>query len=121
MRALLLMSVIVSIASAPALAQTSIQEGVGASTSCVDISVNDQPALSYACLNQRLAAAAGAGNTPSIRLDAVAHAPSNQQLGQFNFSALSNRMGNALGKSATPQRPPPLAPLPLFGKPAPAH
>jgi hypothetical protein len=88
-----------------------------ASPSCVDVSVNDRPALSYACLNQHLASSAHPPAQPQPQLDAVAHAPSNQQVGQFNFSAFSHQMGNSLGRSVTPQRPPPVSPPPLFGAP----
>jgi len=87
------------------------------SSSCVDVSVNDRPALSYACLNQHLASAAHPAQEPQVQLDAVAHAPGNRQVGQFNFSAFSHQMGNNLGKSVTPQRPPPALPPPLFGVP----
>lgn len=87
------------------------------SSSCVDVSVNDRPALSYACLNQRLASSTHPTPTPQVQLDAVAHAPSNQQVGQFNFSAFSHQMGSNLGKSVIPQRPAQPAALPLLGVP----
>jgi hypothetical protein len=106
--------------SAPLSAQTSTR-GTGQASSCVDVAVNDHPALSYDCLNQQLGASAHTAPGPQPQLDAVTHAPSNQQLGQFNFSALSIRMGNNLGKSAYPQRPPPVAPMPLFGVPVGTH
>ena len=124
MRGSLLLSIALFVTSVPIAAQTSIPAGTNspsATNSCVDVSVNDHPALSYACLNQRLAESAGAAAGPSVQLDAVAHQPGNQQVGQFNFSTLSIRMGNALGKSVVPQRPPPAPPLPLFGVPPPAH
>jgi hypothetical protein len=116
--ALLISSVYLMSASLPA--QTSIHPAAPAS-SCVDISVNDHPALSYACLNQQLGASAAATPGQSPQLDAVTRAPSNQQLGQFNFSALSIRMGSNLGKSVDPQRPPPLAPTPMLGVPVGVH
>lgn len=92
-----------------------------ASPSCVDVSVNDRPALSYACLNQRLASSTHSPSQTQLQLDAVAHAPSNQQVGQFNFSAFSHQMGNSLGKSVVPQRPPPISPPPLLGVPIVTH
>lgn len=110
--------------SAPIAAQTSAPikaSAANATTSCVDVSVNDRPALSYDCLNQRLAASAGAGGSPSPELDAVTREPSNRQVGQFNFSAFSIRMGDNLGKSVVPQRPPPPASPPLLGVPVPVH
>jgi hypothetical protein len=108
----LLLTNVLSMMSAPLLAQTS---------SCVDVSVNDHPALSYACLNQQLGESADVARGPQPQLDAVTHAPGNQQAGQFNFSALSIRMGNNLGKSVYPQRPPPPTPSPLLGVPVAAH
>jgi hypothetical protein len=112
------------LASAPLMAQTSLPvqaSAANATSSCVDVSVNDRPALSYECLNQHLAAAASGGNTLSPQLDAVTREPSNRQLGQFNFSAFSIRMGDNLGKSVVPQRPPPPASMPLLGVPVPVH
>lgn len=109
-----------SLASAPAMAQTVASAQTG-SSSCVDVSVNDRPALSYACLNQHLASAAHPASTPQVQLDAVAHAPGNQQVGQFNFSAFSHQMGSSLGKSVMPQRPPPSAAPPLLGVPIGTH
>jgi hypothetical protein len=116
MRASVLLIGMVYMMSAPVMAQTSTAE----SSSCVDVAVNDHPALSYACLNQQLGKAANAASGPQPQLDAVTHAPGNQQVGQFNFSALSIRMGNNLGKSVNPQRPPPVT-LPLFGVPVGTH
>ncbi|GGA31954.1 hypothetical protein [Dyella nitratireducens] len=107
--------------SASAMAQTDAPAQAQASSSCVDVSVNDHAALSYACLNQRLAASTRPAPQPQIQLDAVTQLPSNQQVGQFNFSAFSHQMGSNLGKSVTPWRPPPLQPLPLFGVPVGAH
>ena len=106
------------LATASAMAQAVAPAQTHASSSCVDVSVNDHPALSYACLNQHLAVSAHPAPQPSIQLDAVTQLPSNQQVGQFNFSAFRNQMGPNLGKSVKPWRPPPLQPLPLFGVPA---
>jgi hypothetical protein len=80
---------------------------------CVDVSINDHPVLAYACLNRQLAPATSAPFTPDLTAG-VAREPSNRQVGQFNYSAFSNRMGNQLGKSVHPQRLPPLAPPPLL-------
>jgi hypothetical protein len=102
---------------APAFAQTSSAPA----SSCVDVSVNDHRALSYACLNQQLAASTKLAPGLQPQLDAVVRAPGNQQAGQFNFAAFSIRMGNHLGKSAYPQRPPPPPPLPLLGVPVGTH
>ena len=125
MRGASLAFIALGIAAASALAQTTpgvaVSPHADANPSCVDVRVNGHPALSYSCLNQHLAAASGEGNAPALQWDAVTREPSNRQVGQFNFSALSNRMGNALGHSTVPQRPPPAAPLPLLGVPVPTH
>lgn len=122
MRASVLLISTLLTTSAPLLAQTSAAiRPAGQASSCVDITVNDQPALSYACLNQQLIASAEVVPGPQPQLDAVARAPSNQQAGQFNLSALSIRMGSNLGKSVYPQRPLPATPPPLLGVPIGAH
>jgi hypothetical protein len=80
---------------------------------CVDVSINDHPVLAYACLNHQLAPDPSAPQAPGLTA-AVAAEPSNRQVGQFNFSAFSNRMGDQLGKSVHPQRPPPPVTPPLL-------
>ncbi|WP_380037870.1 hypothetical protein [Dyella tabacisoli] len=55
-----------------------------------------------------------AASPPSLLMDAVVTEPSNRQLGQYNFSAFSHRMGANLDRSVVPQRPPPAPPLPLL-------
>lgn len=81
---------------------------------CVDVSINDRPVLAYACLNRRLAPVASSPVSADL-VAPVARDPSNRQVGQFNFSSFSHRMGDQLGKSVQPQRPPPPAPPPLLG------
>lgn len=95
-----------------ALGQTPASAGSAAPPSCVDVSINQQAVLAFDCLSRQLAAGVVPA-APAPALDAVAKAPSNQQVGQYNFSALSHRMGSNLGKSVWPQRPPPVfAPTP---------
>jgi hypothetical protein len=95
----------------------------GAANSCVDVTINGHQALSYDCLNRRLMSSATMSSGNQLGdLDAVTREPSNRQVGQFNFSALSNRMGNQLGHSVTPQRPPsPPPPTTLLGMPIGVH
>ncbi|HKT28017.1 hypothetical protein [Dyella sp.] len=110
-----------TLVSASAWTQAVAPAHAQVSASCVDVSVNDHPALSYACLNQHLAAGAHPAQQPSLQLDPVAQLPENQQVGQFNFSAFSHQMGPNLGKSVKPWRPPPSQPLPLLGVPVGTH
>lgn len=101
------------LASASAMAQADAPAQAQASASCVDVSVNNHPALSYACLNQRLAMSAHPAPQPPIASDSVTQLPSNQQVGQFNDAAFSHQMGPNLDKSVKPWRPQPLQPLPM--------
>jgi hypothetical protein len=99
-------------------------ERARAASTCVDVAINDHPVLAYDCLNQQLALPATGG--AAVRgLDAsdVARLPSNQQVGQFNLSSFSHRMGANLGKSVFPQRPPSLSgsTSPLLSVPITGH
>jgi hypothetical protein len=83
---------------------------------CVDVEVNGQRSPSYDCLTNQLQPASSplaGGRAPGLESEDIANRPSNQIGGQFNWSATSQRMGNAFGNSATPQRPaaPPPAPI----------
>jgi hypothetical protein len=79
---------------------------------CVDAEVNGERALSYDCLNGRLnPASAAQGASGGKTAEGIAKSPSNQ-VGTFNWSAESNRFGNAWQKSATPQRPAPVPAVP---------
>jgi len=77
---------------------------------CVDVTIGDQ--RSYSCLNEQMKhfteqhRASALGDAPY-----TAGAPS-QQTGTFNQAATKERLGNAFGYSAIPQRP---APQPFPG------
>jgi hypothetical protein len=85
---------------------------------CVEAEVNGQRSQSFACLTQKLMPAkspqAGAGGANSMTAsEEIARRPSNQ-IGLFNYSATSHRMGNQFGVSVFPQRPPPPVPQTSF-------
>ena len=71
---------------------------------------------SMSCLNEKLLPAPDAATRQPPALSTAEtnlQRPSNQ-LGLYNRAALEHRMGNAFGKSVTPQRPapaPPASPL----------
>ena len=92
-----------------------------ASPSCVDVSINQHAVLAFDCLSRALATGSQQPAAPQPALDAVANEPSNRQVGQYNFSALSHRMGSNLGKSVYPQRPPVAAPAPPAVQLGPGH
>ncbi|HEY4317889.1 MAG TPA: hypothetical protein VGN04_09825 [Herbaspirillum sp.] len=81
---------------------------------CVDVVVNGQHSQSFACLTQKLQPAktpqASVGGANSLTTsEEIARRPSNQ-IGLFNYSATSHRMGNQFGISVFPQRPAPQPP-----------
>ncbi|MCC7600727.1 hypothetical protein IGS61_24775 [Janthinobacterium sp. FW305-129] len=83
---------------------------------CVEVEVDGKRAQSMSCLSEKLLPPANAAARPPPALsgaEATMQRPSNQ-LGLYNRAALEHRMGNAFGKSVTPQRPappPPASPL----------
>ncbi|WP_426073986.1 hypothetical protein [Janthinobacterium sp. DSP2-3-3] len=85
---------------------------------CVEVEVQGKRAQSQSisCLNEKLLPSSNTVNRPPPTLsgaEATVQRPSNQ-LGLYNRAALEHRMGNAFGKSVTPQRPappPPASPL----------
>ncbi|WP_231908159.1 MULTISPECIES: hypothetical protein [unclassified Cupriavidus] len=104
-------------ASAPAARELETREEVaGHAAGCVEVEVNGMRSPSYDCLTDKLkpaASAAGARPPRQPESEAIAQRPGNQ-LGVFNWSATSQRMGNTFGTSVTPQRPaasPPPSPL----------
>ncbi|HCP78298.1 MAG: hypothetical protein CML16_15665 [Pusillimonas sp.] len=73
---------------------------------CVDVEVDGYRALSYDCLSlQMTPTPRHTSNNPALVSAEIARQLPNR-LGLITQSGTSNRMGNQLGKSAFPQRPP---------------
>jgi len=89
---------------APA-AQPSAKPASAADGACIDTEVNGYRALSYDCLNQKMAPATTARPAPPVESEAVTQRPPNQ-MGLPTPATIGNRMGNTFGTSAYPQRPP---------------
>jgi len=70
---------------------------------CIDTEVNGYRALSYDCLNQKMAPAAPVRPAPSLESEAITQRPPNQ-MGLPTPATIGNRMGNTFGTSAYPQR-----------------
>jgi hypothetical protein len=91
---------------APAAAQTiGHSGGDAASTDCVEADVGGEHASTLGCLNrrlQRLVEQAHIAGAPKAPIDASS--PSNV-VGTANQAVAEEKMGDAFGKSATPQRP----------------
>jgi len=87
----------------------------GSAASCIDVVVNGEHIPSYDCLTQKLMPKAGGKPqpTPEMTSQAIVGKPSNQ-LGLFNYTATSNRMGNTFGTSVYPQRPPAAPAVPVL-------
>lgn len=98
--------------SAQADEHTVVVKAAAPQKGCVEVETNGQRAQSISCLNEKLLPSSNTVNRPPPTLsgaEAAVQRPSNQ-LGLYNRAALEHRMGNAFGKSVTPQRPPPAPP-----------
>ena len=73
---------------------------------CIETEVNGYRALSYDCLNQKMAPAASAKPPAGLESEAITQRPPNQ-MGLPTPATIGNRMGNTFGTSAFPQRPQP--------------
>jgi hypothetical protein len=99
-----------ALVSSAVRAQTETAPATPASSAapCVEATANGVRTQSFACLSEKLqpqSSAANARPTPAMSSEQIINQPGNQ-LGVFNRAALSNRMGNTLGTSVYPQRPP---------------
>ncbi|MBA4722555.1 MAG: hypothetical protein H2067_15655 [Alcanivorax sp.] len=94
---------------APALQAAEAPASEADEPSCVEVEVNGHRALPYDCLQRKMMPAAvpeaAKRDNPALDSADVTRLPPNRT-GQFNQSALRNRMGNALGSGVKPQRPP---------------
>ncbi|VVE57592.1 hypothetical protein PHO31112_05211 [Pandoraea horticolens] len=114
--AVLTLGVTGHVSAADDAVRTTGASAAGPRAGCVDVEVNGQRSPSYDCLTNQLQPASGplaGGRAPGLESEGIANKPGNQIGGQFNWSGTSQRMGNAFGNSATPQRPaaPPPAPI----------
>jgi hypothetical protein len=83
---------------------------------CIEVEVNGQRIPDYGCFSQMLAGEVAPAEKSDASLPAserIARRPPTE-LGLANRAATSQRMGNAFGKSTTPQRPPPAVPRPII-------
>lgn len=81
-----------------------------ASTPCVDVQIGKDKAAALDCLNDELRrSATQAHEAPQPAAPIGANSPSNET-GTANDAAAREKMGNAFGRSAQPQRPPPVVP-----------
>lgn len=81
--------------------------GGDAAATCIEVEVNGERAPSFSCLTAKLSPNSNVARPtaiPHLASDVTTGRPSNQ-LGLFNYSATSQRMGNTFGTSVYPQRP----------------
>lgn len=76
--------------------------------SCVDVQVEGARSLSFDCLNRQLndAGQQRTDAAPTANAKDVTGTGAPTTVGTFSYTGTAIRMGNAFGKSATPQRPP---------------
>ena len=97
-------------AARPGLAQTVVLPPLhveAPSPSCIDVQVEGARSISFDCLNQQLQADAQGqiGVAPIVTAKDVTGTGAPTTVGTFSYTGTSIRMGDAFGKSATPQRP----------------
>ncbi|MDN2713086.1 hypothetical protein O0880_27065 [Janthinobacterium sp. SUN118] len=110
----LFLTVLLACATVPAQADehTVVVQAAAPEKGCVEVEVNGKREQSMSCLSEKLLPphSAKSQRPPTLSgAESNLQRPSNQ-LGLYNRAALEHRMGNAFGKSVTPQRPP--APTP---------
>lgn len=91
---------------APAAPAPDAQKPAAPAGACIETEVNGYRALSYDCLNQKMAPDATPRSAPGLASEAVTQRPPNQ-MGLPTPATIGNRMGNTFGTSAYPQRPQP--------------
>lgn len=91
---------------APAAPAPGPQQRAAPDDACIDTEVNGYRALSYDCLNRKMAPDAPHRPAPGLESEAVTQRPPNQ-MGLPTPATIGNRMGNTFGTSAYPQRPQP--------------
>lgn len=91
------------LASVPAIAAET--PAPAASTDCVEAEVGHERAFTLGCLNQRLSQIAEQAHNASQPDAPIGAGSPSTTLGLANHAAAQEMMGNAFGKSATPQRP----------------
>ncbi|HEY9318949.1 hypothetical protein J2732_002003 [Achromobacter deleyi] len=93
-------------AQAPAAPAPHAQKPAAPNSACIETEVNGYRALSYDCLNQKMAPDASQRPAPGLESEAITQRPPNQ-MGLPTPATIGNRMGNTFGTSAYPQRPQP--------------
>ncbi|MCP1633373.1 hypothetical protein [Kerstersia gyiorum] len=94
-------------AAQPSADDTATPATASESRACVEVEVDGYRGLSYDCLSQQMTPPPS--NQPPAADTTPSEAPLRQapnQIGIPTPATLSNRMGNQLGHSITPQRPP---------------
>lgn len=94
------------VAPSPSQAAQSAPAPARPGGACIDTEVNGYRALSYDCLNQKMAPDVRPRPPTVLESEAITQRPPNQ-MGLPTPATIGNRMGNTFGTSAYPQRPQP--------------
>lgn len=104
----LFLTVLLACAALPAQADehTVVVQAPAPEKGCVEVEVHGQRAQSMSCLSEKLLPNSNTMNRqpPPVRRGGGRTTRPSNQLGLYNRAALEHRMGNAFGKSVTPQR-----------------
>jgi hypothetical protein len=108
------MTAVISLCAPACLAQSAPSNAAGP---CVEVQVGNERVADLDCLNRQLRLGVEREHAvPAISPPIDAHA-SSTAVGTANQAAAEQTMGNAFGKSAQPQRPPPPVFVPPLAKP----
>jgi hypothetical protein len=106
LRLLFTSGLITTVALTPFLTRAADVPAPTASTDCVEARVGNERAFSLGCLNQRLSQMVEqAHGAAQASVPPIGPGSSPATLGLATPAAAQEMMGNALGKSAIPQRP----------------
>jgi hypothetical protein len=88
-----------------AQAQDATAPPSGSTQTCVDVRIGNDRSAYINCLNQRLQQDVQEQHPAATPTAPITAQSSSTQVGTFNENAAREKMGNAFGRSATPQRP----------------
>ena len=86
----------------------------GGSSPCVDVQIGNDRLLDFDCLNRQFRLQADRQHMAAAPPAPIGAGSSSISVGTANQAAAQQMMGNAFGKSATPQRPAPQTFIPAL-------
>ena len=93
------------LASSVVASSVAARAETGLTQTCIDVRIGNDRSSYLDCLNAAMAAQVAHEQTRSLATVPYDGRSAPNQIGGFNLMAAQEHMGNALGVSATPQRP----------------